>query len=65
MSRTEETYSRTLPRWRRPELIVLVRSRPEEAVLEVCKSNQGRGPLGATCHITGPGGGWCDKNLPS
>jgi hypothetical protein len=27
--------------WRRPELVVLVRSRPEEAVLTACKGNAG------------------------
>ena len=29
--------------WQKPELIVLVRSRPEEMVLEVCKVQSGGG----------------------
>ena len=28
-------------KWEKPELVVLVRSRPEEAVLKVCKHPQG------------------------
>jgi len=31
--------------WRKPELIVLVRSNPEEAVLTVCKNATAAGPL--------------------
>lgn len=31
------------PRWQKPELIVLVRSKPEEAVLTACK-NGVKGP---------------------
>ena len=30
--------------WSSPELIVLVRGKPEEAVLEFCKSNSVKGP---------------------
>ena len=30
--------------WSRPELIVLVRSKPEEAVLETCKGGSFGGP---------------------
>ena len=37
--------------WRRPELIVLVRSGPEEAVLTACKRNGVVGP--------GPYRDWC------
>ena len=36
--------------WEKPELIVLVRSKPEEAVLGVCKSGHGNDPGGS-----GPG----------
>ena len=50
--------------WRRPELIVLVRGRPEEAVLVVCKRGGAVGPAdedplknckfrGAECNATG------------
>lgn len=39
--------------WARPELIVLVRSRPEEAVLAVCKhagaANYGNAGLNSAC----------------
>lgn len=28
-------------KWQKPELVVLVRSRPEEAVLTACKGNAG------------------------
>jgi hypothetical protein len=30
--------------WKKPELVVLVRSRPEESVLEHCKSGATAGP---------------------
>jgi hypothetical protein len=30
--------------WEKPKLIVLFRGRPEEAVLQVCKSNTAAGP---------------------
>lgn len=40
--------------WQKPELIALVRSKPEEAVLAACKDNKGAGSGGpgytqATC----------------
>jgi hypothetical protein len=41
--------------WRKPELIVLVRNKPEEAVLTSCKTDgQGGGPQDTvtTCHYT-------------
>ena len=42
--------------WSRPELIVLVRSRPEEAVLAVCKISGGyTGPAAGNCARPAPG----------
>jgi hypothetical protein len=35
--------------WQQPELIVLVRSNPEETVLMTCKSNQIAGSAGSRC----------------
>ena len=32
--------------WTKPELIVLVRNKPEEAVLQACKAQVGGGPEG-------------------
>ena len=29
--------------WRKPELIVLVRSKPDETILVICKATTGRG----------------------
>lgn len=44
--------------WKTPELIVLVRSKPEEAVLTACKTffSGGNGLNAAqfACYITGP-----------
>jgi len=37
-------------KWSKPELIVLVRSKPEETVLAACKSGQSNAPGGS-----GPG----------
>jgi hypothetical protein len=39
--------------WRKPELIILTRSRPEEAVLLACKGAHG---------VRGPGTGNCGRN---
>jgi len=48
--------------WSEPELIVLVRSKPEEAVLISCKA--GADTLGSVVLATGcgnPGGGYCGE----
>jgi hypothetical protein len=34
--------------WLKPELIVLVRNRPEEAVLAACKGGNANGPISQT-----------------
>jgi hypothetical protein len=34
-------------KWSQPELIVIVRNRPEEAVLWICKGNAGHEAIGA------------------
>ncbi len=42
--------------WQKPELIILVRSNPEEAVLLSCKHGGGGGPMKSNCkEMTGPG----------
>ncbi len=41
--------------WQKPELIVLVRSKPEEAVLTVCKNSGAEGPLSKRKCNRGPG----------
>lgn len=48
METTKKPYTR-------PELTVLVRSRPEEAVLTACKASGG---------VTGPAAGNCAKPAP-
>jgi len=35
-------------KWDKPELVVLLRSRPEEAVLDICKSNNPNSPSGGS-----------------
>jgi hypothetical protein len=42
--------------WRKPELIVLVRSHPEETVLTVCKNASSAGPLNKNKCNRGPSG---------
>jgi hypothetical protein len=37
--------------WTKPELIVLVRSKPEEAVLVACKTAEGGGDVTTTVNI--------------
>jgi len=51
--------------WSKPELIVLVRSRPEEAVLGVCKTSTSYGPAyqDAVCTIVSIG--TCDTDEES
>ena len=48
-------------RWQKPELIVLVRSKPEEAVLWACKdiSSPGAQNTAGGCGI--PPTGWCSQ----
>jgi hypothetical protein len=41
--------------WKKPELIVLVRGRPEEAVLAGCKTARETGPTVGPCRLEGPG----------
>jgi hypothetical protein len=42
--------------WRKPELIVLVRSNPEETVLTVCKNAGAAGPVNKKKCNRGPSG---------
>jgi len=42
--------------WQKPELIVLVRSNPEEAVLITCKNATAAGPLNKKKCNRGPSG---------
>ena len=49
-------------KWETPELIVVVRSKPEEAVLQTCKSDTTSGPIGmgaGNCHSEGAPSGYC------
>ena len=61
-------YSKSMmkiKKWEKPQLIVLARGRPEEAVLGGCKSAlNGPGPLGTNCEATEPGV-YCDASHPS
>jgi len=51
--------------WKKPQLIVLVRGRPEEAVLKTCKYSGQSGPDDtAGCTSTGPSGK-CNANNKS
>jgi len=43
-------------KWQTPKLICLYRGRPEEAVLQACKSNKSPGPYAEKCN---PPKGWC------
>ncbi len=42
-------------RWQKPELVALLRAKPEEAVLAACKFDVASGPNGSasSCRITG------------
>ena len=53
--------------WLNPELIVLVRSKPEEAILTACKDNglQGAGNYYSGCFAVGTGCSWCSADAPS
>jgi len=46
-------------KWGKPELIVLVRSRPEEGVLHVCKTTFSAGESQSVCGYAGTGEGRC------
>jgi hypothetical protein len=48
--------------WKKPKLVVLFRGRPEEAVLQGCKSPSAGGQYAARCTI---GGGWAQCNAVS
>ena len=45
--------------WTKPELIVLVRSKPEEAVLYACKALNGEGPTVTNYRCTDDVGDAC------
>jgi len=50
-------------KWQKPVLIVLARSRPEEAVLLACKyPGQGYGPIGNNCK---EGNAYCSASARS
>jgi hypothetical protein len=40
--------TQNMKEWMKPELTVLVRSKPQEAVLAACKKNANTGPIAAT-----------------
>jgi len=48
------------PPWCKPELVVLVRGRPEESVLAVCKTQNTLGAKGYGC-LNKQGTGPCNK----
>ena len=48
------------PKWTKPKLIVLVRGKPEESVLQGCKTRDGGGPEGDA----GACGGWYNPECP-
>jgi len=47
--------------WTEPELIVLVRSKPEEAILRACKTDVNAGPVETfrICIVYTVGCDWC------
>ena len=51
-------------KWHRPELVVLVRSRPEEAVLTGCKGAKAVGPPEGVKNCKN-GGNRCDVSVHS
>ena len=46
--------------WKKPKLVVLFRGRPEEAVLQVCKSDTAIGPGDSACNTGGGAYNPCD-----
>ncbi len=54
--------------WKMPELIVLVRHKPEEAVLTACKVmvvGGGNQSTNNDCHMNGTSCTWCDSSAIS
>jgi hypothetical protein len=47
--------------WNKPELVVLVRNRPEEAVLDLCKSTSTAGSWEFLDHCEEQGWGGCSE----
>ena len=55
-----------MKKWVKPELVVLVRHQPEEAVLQNCKTGDGGGPgVSSGYDRCSEGVGTCPTNLPS
>jgi len=55
-------------KWETPEIIVIVRSKPEEAVLQLCKFPGINGPTGggaANCNAQGNPPNFCNERFPS
>jgi hypothetical protein len=48
--------------WKKPNLVVLIRSRPEESVLDHCKIGTSGFGVGAHANVTGCHDGSCDSN---
>jgi hypothetical protein len=47
-----KTNTWTKPKWIKPKLVVLVKGRPEEAVLTICKYTRQTGPSRTNCSST-------------
>ena len=56
-------------KWEKPELIVLIRKKSEETILDVCKTEAGGGPMDIwnVCgwKATGDCYCWCAASAPS
>jgi hypothetical protein len=53
-------------KWKEPELIVMVRNKPEEAVLMACKADGIGGPTGqGAANCRSAAGGLCDAQAAS
>jgi len=50
--------------WEKPELTVLVRNKPEEAVLEACKTSTGGGPMQTIAAGEGSVSDYCQYSDP-
>jgi hypothetical protein len=54
----DETIKTPKKQWHQPELVVLVRGTPEEAVLSFCKAGPGDPGAGGSNNNQGPGCGY-------
>jgi hypothetical protein len=51
--------------WEKPKLIILVRTRPEESLLQACKDHSPDGPTGVYALCSTDCANWCSSSSGS